>query len=95
MDLISIDAPAARVAAAGEALEFLDASLGIVASSCHGRLEVPAWDRHGLFDAELRGQLFEFGPLVPKRKGNSDGYRAQWTQTLVDTAESLIAVGAV
>jgi hypothetical protein len=33
MDLISIEAPAARVAAAGEALEFLDASLGIVASS--------------------------------------------------------------
>src|ERR1700730_5933748 len=33
MDLVSIEAPAARAAAAGEALEFLDASLGIVASS--------------------------------------------------------------
>jgi len=33
MDLISIEAPAARVAAPGEALEFLDASLGIVPSS--------------------------------------------------------------
>jgi hypothetical protein len=63
MDLISIDAPAARVAAAGEALKFLDASLGIVASNVHGRLEVPAWDRHGLFDAELRGQLFELGKI--------------------------------
>jgi hypothetical protein len=104
MDLVSIEAPAAR--AAGEALEFLDASLGIVASSkglevvadqlvetlsqrtgrppgssnylfvdrkgdvhghriraqgccvtrapletrVHGRLEVPAWDRPGLFE---------------------------------------------
>lgn len=30
MDLVAVEAPSSRVAAAGEALEFLDAALGVV-----------------------------------------------------------------